>query len=376
MHVVLVQVADQGVDDTGRPGALGFYLLILPADLYRFLGGNPFQLADQYPPLWDVRETIEPRICVPEMPPNRTVDELAEVLKGPHSATTFGGAQALLDGGRLLIERDSPDEEIVRQHWKLLPTASRCELWPTSFAFGNNLGFHVLVTPSGDDRTKAIYVSEENAGDYPEGRYEFRLQAAVDANDQREVDRLLSRRSPKETLRLGFLILILAILLPVAAGLISGLINKEKKNQPAATTSKSVEDKPKIPEKIAPLATVERQQLRSRLVELLLANEGKIPKLNGEVMRVVSAFGLAPSLEALTLCAIPDGNLVPVDVVILALDRALSKKHNPRKLNLSNLQPAERRLRGLLWKYRVPRYDDLRLSARELMEHFVSRLEE
>ncbi len=29
-HVAIVQVADQGQDDTGRPGALAFYLLILP----------------------------------------------------------------------------------------------------------------------------------------------------------------------------------------------------------------------------------------------------------------------------------------------------------------------------------------------------------
>src|SRR6266566_1442206 len=38
-HVAVVQVADQGRDDAGRPGALGFRLLILPRPLYEDLGG-------------------------------------------------------------------------------------------------------------------------------------------------------------------------------------------------------------------------------------------------------------------------------------------------------------------------------------------------
>src|SRR5262249_59865619 len=33
-HVAVVQAADQGSDDTGRPGALGFYLLLLPPSPY------------------------------------------------------------------------------------------------------------------------------------------------------------------------------------------------------------------------------------------------------------------------------------------------------------------------------------------------------
>src|SRR5437660_5958251 len=44
-HVAVVQVADRGADDAGRPGTLGFYLLILPLAAYTNLGGDPFLIA-------------------------------------------------------------------------------------------------------------------------------------------------------------------------------------------------------------------------------------------------------------------------------------------------------------------------------------------
>src|SRR5436309_9770301 len=54
-HVAVVQVADQGRDDAGRPGALGFHLLVLPRALYADLGGDPFFVADHFPPPWAAR---------------------------------------------------------------------------------------------------------------------------------------------------------------------------------------------------------------------------------------------------------------------------------------------------------------------------------
>src|SRR5262249_43846440 len=51
-HVAVVQVADQGVDDAGRPGALGFRLLVLPRKDYVRLGGDPFLIDDRHPPPW------------------------------------------------------------------------------------------------------------------------------------------------------------------------------------------------------------------------------------------------------------------------------------------------------------------------------------
>src|SRR5882672_10237648 len=57
-HVAVVQVADRGTDDAGRPGAFGFYLLVLPAAAYANLGGDPFVIADRFPPAWDTRGEI------------------------------------------------------------------------------------------------------------------------------------------------------------------------------------------------------------------------------------------------------------------------------------------------------------------------------
>src|SRR5260370_42562314 len=49
-YVAVVQAADQGRDDAGRPEPLGFRLLILPAAPYDSLGAAPFVIADRVPP--------------------------------------------------------------------------------------------------------------------------------------------------------------------------------------------------------------------------------------------------------------------------------------------------------------------------------------
>src|SRR5438128_11945822 len=48
-HLAVVQVADQGTDDAGRPGALAFRLLVMPRAFY---AGDPFALAERLPPAW------------------------------------------------------------------------------------------------------------------------------------------------------------------------------------------------------------------------------------------------------------------------------------------------------------------------------------
>src|SRR6516162_1336187 len=52
-HVAVVQAADLGADDAGRPGALGFRLLVLSQDAYAYLGGDPFALAERFAPHWE-----------------------------------------------------------------------------------------------------------------------------------------------------------------------------------------------------------------------------------------------------------------------------------------------------------------------------------
>src|SRR5437763_16481480 len=48
-HVAVVQVADHGRDDAGRPGTLRFRLLIVPRKLYAGLEGDPFLVGDAFP---------------------------------------------------------------------------------------------------------------------------------------------------------------------------------------------------------------------------------------------------------------------------------------------------------------------------------------
>src|SRR5262245_21222804 len=189
-HVAVVQAADQGADDQGRPGALAFYLVVVPHQVYLWLGGDPFYLADRLPPPWTARGHLSPLTC-PAPTSRRLVAELQPVLIVPHSATLLGGVQALLDGGRLVIERPAPEETLVRGLWMLLPTSSRGDYWPASFAFSNALGFHVVVLPRIVPEQCVHYMREEQAGDYPEGRYEGELQFAIESGDQDTLDGLL-----------------------------------------------------------------------------------------------------------------------------------------------------------------------------------------
>src|SRR5262245_27561152 len=148
-HVAVVQVAEQGHDDQGRPGALAFRLLVFPRRLYAELGGDPFWLAEQCPPPWSARGELPALTWTAGPAPYRTVAELQALLqKGEHhSATLLGGAQVLLDGGRLAFERPAPATELLRDLWTMLPTASRAEMWPASFAYGNAHRFHALAVP-------------------------------------------------------------------------------------------------------------------------------------------------------------------------------------------------------------------------------------
>ncbi len=217
-HVAIVQVADQGIDDRGWPVAIGFHLLVLPRGDYTSLEGDPFVVADRFAPPWQVRGELPALSLPPEPPPRRTVEQVQKVLKrvedGPN---LLGGSQVMVDGGRLVFERPAPDTELMRSLWMLLPTSTRCRLWPASFAFSNVLGFDALVVPHAHGEHYAGYLSEQQAGDYPEGRYELNLQIAAEAGDQRGLDALLARRSRAETWRLGLILLGLVVGLTLLA---------------------------------------------------------------------------------------------------------------------------------------------------------------
>jgi hypothetical protein len=214
-HVAVVQVADLGAEQNWRPGPLGFRLLILARADYSLLGADPFSLAERFPPPWQSRGDL-PVLSMEASPP-RTVADVQQVLKRPDGPILLGGVQALVDGGRLVFQRPAPDTSLLQSLWALLPVSNRRELWPASFAFGNELGFDALVVSRPNGKAYAGYLIEEQAGDYPQGRYELSLQIAAEAGDQGELDSLFARRSRAQTWRLGL------ILLVVMSGLVFGV---------------------------------------------------------------------------------------------------------------------------------------------------------
>jgi hypothetical protein len=342
-HVAVVQAADQGQDDAGRPGALGFRLLVLPRSLYADLGGDPFLIADQFPPPWEARGELPALEWTGGRPAARTVAELRRVLDTPHGPTLLGGVQALLDGGRLVFERSAPDTALVRGLWALLPTQSRCEMWPASFSFSNAHGFHVVVVPRALGPEFERYIPEESAGDYPEGRYELALQTAVESGNQEDLDVLLARRSRGQTMRLALAILAASIL--VALG--SALLSPAPPPASPPTTAARPADRLKLPppDECPQLAADERGELTGRLREL-----GR-------------RLGVAVPAD-------PPGALAD-------LDRRLGTPDPGRDPGLlGDLGPVQRQVRALLWKHHVPEYDQPGLNTAELIDRLQKRLKE
>ena len=208
-RVAVVQVAIGG-----QPPKLQFHCLSLPANLYASVG-DPFRIAEQFPPPWG--ETVAlPTLAWMEEVQGRTIGQVQRVLQEDDGPTLLGAAQCLVDGGRVVFERPFPAPDLLHRLWTLLPDSTRAEVWPASYAFGPDLGVQALVVPKADPAKFAGYLPEAQAADYPEGRYELNLQIAAEAGDQRALDRVLARRSSRETLRLALVLLGLAMALAVA----------------------------------------------------------------------------------------------------------------------------------------------------------------
>lgn len=215
-HVAVVQIADRPGSDAADP-PLGFRFLVMARKLYDALG-DPFAIADRFPPDWTRTGTLPKLAWPPEPLPRRTVEQIQDVLKTGDSPLLLGAAQALTDGGRVLLVSKEPATDVLRAIWQLLPDRTRAELWPATFAFAaEDLGFHAAVVPEAPTPWPIGYLSAEQARDYPEGRYELALQTAVEAGDQADLDRLFARRSSADTLRLAAYLVAIALVLAVAS---------------------------------------------------------------------------------------------------------------------------------------------------------------
>ena len=215
-HVAVVRVA-------GLPsGDLGFRFLILGKPLYDLLG-DPFAIDDHFPVDWGQRGEPQAFAWPPEPLPPRKVEAIRELLKSADGPFLYGSTQALLDGGRIGLKHTDLTEATLRAIWQLLPTKSRSEIWPASLAFSDELGFHIWAMPDPPAKLPEGTLSEEQAKDYPEGRYELAMQIAIEAGDQAEMDRLFARRSSRETLRLAGMMLAGAVLIAIGVKLMAWL---------------------------------------------------------------------------------------------------------------------------------------------------------
>ncbi len=235
----------------------------------------------------------------------------------------------------------------LRSLWALLPTSERSRLWPASFAFSNAHHFDALVVPRAAGPDYENYVTEEKAGDYPEGRYECNLQSAIETGDQREIDALLNH-SRSRMLRLIVLLSFLVIGLSIAMSVL--LPGPQPARRPAATAKARPSLELPPPEECRSLDVPERTQLALRLHEL------------GKRLKVDLPQGISDETLAADLAV---------------LDKRLGTP-DPRRDpgSLRDYGPLQRQLRALLWKHAVADYNDRRLNMLELLERLEQRLEE
>jgi hypothetical protein len=239
-HVAVVQVADQGPGPDGWL-ALGFrFLVIVQKDWQDYLG-DPFLVSARLPADWQASGELTALSWPQEPLPRRTLADVQAVLmrvkahalpedqdpeaeiertvENSESPALLGGAQVLVDGGELVFVRPGPDNALVQGLWTLLPNSLRPQIFPATFAFGNTLGFDVVVVPRLGEEDWEGYTTEDQAADYPAGSYELALQVAAETNDQAELDRVFNRRTSKETLRLAVHILVFVSLVVIAGRL-------------------------------------------------------------------------------------------------------------------------------------------------------------
>jgi hypothetical protein len=208
-YVAVVRVEDR----PGSENILGFHFLILYRDLYRHLG-DPFAISDRFPVNWTTGTL--PELVWPAQPlPERALEHLDHILKNGDGPLLLGATQALVDGNRVLLMGTAPNEAFVRDLWRLLPTSSQRELWPASFAFSNELRFHLAIGPTFQSADRMRQLTEDALRDYPPGNYELNLQIAVESGDRASLRRLLARRSSDETLRLGLYMVAFALIVAV-----------------------------------------------------------------------------------------------------------------------------------------------------------------
>ena len=196
-----------------------FRFLVLDRRLFGLIP-DPFAIADRFPVEWNARHELSALEWPAELLPARTVEQLQAILKGGDGPFLLGASQTLVDSGRIRLHRPEPVPDLFRDLWSLLPDSTRRQTWVTTFAYAPTLEFGLMATADPSDGAVG-YLTEDQARDYPESRYERELQVAVELPDQAALDRLLHRRSSAETLRMALWMVIGVAVVSFAAKIMS-----------------------------------------------------------------------------------------------------------------------------------------------------------
>jgi hypothetical protein len=211
--VMVAQVSNQPDEESPWPG-LHFRFLMVARKAYRLWIGDPFVLADHFPPPWHIADLPRLSYC-PDLSLDRHIREIEAALGRPDAERLLAATQSLVDGARIAITCDHGSAEFMRSVWRLLPFTTRSELWPASFAPNNSLAFDFIAMPTIDGETRQRYLTDDQIDSYPPGRYEENLRSAAEAGHRHQVLALLQRRSRTQTLRLAVLLVILAAVLAI-----------------------------------------------------------------------------------------------------------------------------------------------------------------
>jgi hypothetical protein len=230
-----------------------------------------------------------------------------------------------------------------------------------------------VALPRVDPSECAMYLSEEKAGDYPEGKYERDLQIAAETGDQYTLDGLFARHSFREVRRIGLVLLGAVLALAIVIAFLKEPKDKGGQNQKKTDTQESVQFKLPEPSRFAPLDEQETAALRERLLALAKERDILTPSPAAGALLVVGSVNPLTTAELLVL---ERQHWLSAEALLLdAIDCHLGTPDPERRGGpLRNLGPIERQLRGLVFKHGIERYNDLRLTPGELVEKLQEKL--
>ena len=135
----VVGVAPQGRDDRGRPGALAFHGRFLKRREFARIDFDPFQL-DQ-----DFRQW---KSAPAALPAGTCLRDKVDPHQGrPVSPEAQRIAEALIQGGRVAVEADTPIDELASQVWRALPARVRRRASVATMAYSAAPRFHLMALP-------------------------------------------------------------------------------------------------------------------------------------------------------------------------------------------------------------------------------------